>query len=378
MALTVIIFILTLLVLVVIHELGHFLVAKKFGIRVLEFGFGIPPRAWGKKIGETLISLNWLPFGGFVRLLGEDEVSKEILENERSFAAQTVGKRIAVVVAGVVMNLILAWLLFYIVLGFQGFKAQFPLFLDHHFIGVEQTNESFVLVQNVAKASPAEGAGIKAGDRIIGINGQPVNQNSNLVATLKKLAGEKVKLSLSNPEGADLREVEVTPRKDPPPGQGSLGVALAEVQSARLEYQTPIQKILSGPTHSINIVAYSGRILGRLIGQSIQTQKLEPVSQTVSGPVGITGVVNDILTENKDPLLPYLNFVAILSLNLAVMNVLPIPALDGGRLFFLVIELVTRKRVKAEAEKLIHSIGMAILLALMLLVTFSDIRKIFS
>ena len=118
--------------------------------------------------------------------------------------------------------------------------------------------------------------------------------------------------------------------------------------------------------------------MGRLIGQSIQTQKLEPVSQTVSGPVGITSVVNDILTENKNPLLPYLNFVAILSLNLAVMNVLPIPALDGGRLFFLVIELVTRKRVKAEVEKVVHSVGMAILLALMLLVTFSDIRKIFS
>ena len=116
MIFTILIFIVTLLILVVIHELGHFLVAKKFNIKVEEFGFGIPPRAWGKKVGETLVSINWLPFGGFVRLLGEDEIDQKTLQNPRSFAAQTVGKRMAVVVAGVLMNLFLAWLLFYIVL----------------------------------------------------------------------------------------------------------------------------------------------------------------------------------------------------------------------------------------------------------------------
>jgi regulator of sigma E protease len=108
----ILIFIITLLVLVVIHELGHFLAAKKFNIKVLEFGFGIPPRAWGKKIGETLVSVNWLPFGGFVRLLGEDETDKVMLDDKRSFAYQKVWKRIVVVVVGVVMNLVLAWVLF--------------------------------------------------------------------------------------------------------------------------------------------------------------------------------------------------------------------------------------------------------------------------
>lgn len=376
MLFTVIIFIITLLILVVIHELGHFLVAKRFNIRVLEFGFGIPPRAIGRKWGETLVSLNWLPFGGFVRLLGEDEVSKEILENERSFASQKVGKRIAVVAAGVLMNLLLAWLLFYIVLGFQGFKTQFPLFLDHKFIGVNQRNESFIIVSGVNKDSPAESVGIKPGERIVAINDEFVSESADLISKTKALSGQEIKITLSDPEKRDFRLVFITPRKDPPSGQGPIGVALAEVGLANIEYQTPLAKALSGPVHSINIVAYSGKIFGRLINESLQTKKLEPVSQTVSGPVGITSVVNDIL-QTKNPFIPYLNFVAILSLNLAVMNVLPIPALDGGRLFFLIVEAVTRKRVHANIEKYIHTVGMVLLLTLMLLITFSDIRKLF-
>lgn len=377
MIFTVIIFIITLLILVVIHELGHFLVAKRFNIKVLEFGFGIPPRAFGKKWGETLVSLNWLPFGGFVRLLGEDEVSKEILENERSFASQKVGKRIAVVTAGVLMNLLLAWLLFYIVLGFQGFKTQFPLFLDHKFIGVNQRNESFIIVSGVNKDSPAESVGIKPGERIVAINDEFVSESADLISKTKALSGQEIKITLSDPEKRDFRNIFVTPRKDPPEGQGPLGVSLAEVGLANIEYETPLAKLLSGPLHSINIVAYSGKIFGRLINESLETKKLEPVSQTVSGPIGITSLVNDILTQNKNPLLPYMNFVAILSLNLAVMNILPIPALDGGRLFFLIIEAVTRKRVHANIEKYIHTVGMVLLLTLMLLITFSDIRKLF-
>lgn len=377
MFITIIIFIITLLILVVIHELGHFLVAKKFNIKVLEFGFGIPPRAFGKKWGETLISLNWLPFGGFVKLLGEDEVDKSALENERSFASQTVGKRIAVVVAGVVMNLILAWILFYIVLGFQGFKAQFPLFLDHKFIGVEQKNESSILISAVSDNSPAKDAGLKSGEKIVAISDEFVKSSEELISKTKISAGKEIKLTVSDSQGKDYRNILVIPRENPPEGQGPLGVSLAEIQLANLSYENSFQKIFSGPVHSVNIVAYSGRILGMLISESIQTKKLEPVSQTVSGPVGITSLVNTILTEVKYPLLPYLDFVAILSLNLAVMNILPIPALDGGRLFFLLVEAIIRKRVHASVEKWIHTVGMALLLTLMLLITFSDIKKLF-
>jgi regulator of sigma E protease len=376
MVLTIIIFVFTLLVLVLIHEFGHFLMAKKFNIKVEEFGIGIPPKAWGKKVGETLISVNWLPFGGFVRLMGEDETDKKVLANPRSFASQTISKRIAVVVAGVVMNLILAWILFYIVLAAQNFKVQLPMLLPHQFIGATQTNESVVLVQAVSKDSPADLVGLKSGDQILKVNGEEIKSSTELISITQQSLGKEIKLTVSDIKGENIRQVNLTPRKDPPAGEGAIGVGLAQFQVANLSYETPMQKLLSGPIHSLNVVIYSGKIIGVLAGESLKTGKIEPVSQTVAGPVGITNVVNSILTETKDPLIPYLDFVAMLSLNLAVFNVLPIPALDGGRLFFLMFEGITRKKVKAEVERYIHAVGLAILLGLMLLITLSDIRKL--
>lgn len=376
MIVTVIIFIVTILVLVLVHELGHFLVAKKFNVLVEEFGFGIPPKAWGKKFGETIISINWLPFGGFVRLLGEDEVNETVTKNPRSFTEQPVGKRIGIVLAGVVMNLLLAWLLFYIVLGFQGFKSEFPLVLPHQFVGVDQKNESLVMIQSVASTSPAGEVGLKTGERVVAINDQFVTGSHDVINKINQQEGKEFKLTLSDPKMQKFRVVNITPRVNPPSGQGPLGVSLGEFELAKLQYNG-VSRVFAGPIHSVNIAVYSGKILGHLIGASFKEKSLGPVSQSVAGPVGITSVANSILTSSDRPLLPYLDFVAVLSLNLAVMNVLPFPALDGGRLFFLLIEAITRKKVHAKFEKLVHTIGMAILLTLIVLVTFSDIKKFF-
>ena len=376
MIFSILIFIITILILIVIHEVGHFLLAKRFNIKVLEFGFGIPPRIFGKKIGETLVSLNWLPFGGFVKLLGEDEVNKKILENHRSFAAQKVSKRITVVVAGVLMNLAFAWMLFYIVLGNQGFKFQLPLILDHKFLGVSQTVESFVLIAQVAEDSPAQKAGLKKGERILTINNQAIKDSEDLIQKTKDLAGQEIKLTLSDPKKQQERSVNIIPRVDPPQGQGAMGIALTPFRLANLKYQTPLQIVFAGPIHSLNLTLYSGKILGKLIDESLRQKTLEPISHSVAGPVGITSLANMVLTS-KNPLLPYLDFVGLLSLNLAIVNLLPFPALDGGRLFFLLIEATTRKKVHAEVERWIHTIGMVILLTLILLITFSDIQKLF-
>lgn len=373
MVFSVLIFILTLLGLVLIHELGHFLVAKKFGIKVLEFGFGIPPRAWGKKFGETLVSINWLPFGGFVRLLGEDETHSVV--TARDFRAKPVRERIAVVFAGVLMNLALAWLIFYITLAVNGFKVAFPLLLDHQFAGAKQLNETSIFISGVAKGSPADLAGINKGMEIVSLNEQTITTSQDLVNKIKDSNGAQISLILKDEKG-NLDTLKVTPRKDPPEGQGALGVELAGVTMANLHYQGAA-KIFAGPIHSWNIVIYSGRILGYLTSQSLRTKSLGPVSQSLSGPVGVSTIVNDILTSAQNPVLAYLDFIAILSLNLAVFNVLPIPALDGGRLFFLTFEAVTRRKVHANFEKWVHTIGLALLLTLMLLVTFSDIKKLF-
>lgn len=368
------IFILTLLFLIMIHELGHFLLCKKFNIKVLEFAFGLPPKIWGKKIGETEYSINALPIGGFVRPLGEDETDKNILENPRSFASQSVSKRIMVVVSGVVMNLLFAWILFYIVLGTSGFKSQLQLVSDYQFAGVRQTEEIFIYILDVSKDSPAQGSGLKVGDRVIEINGSRLTSEQNLVDETRKLAGQKITLTVSDSDKP--KQVQITPRVNPPAGQGPLGVALGGYQMATLEYRTFWQKILSGPIHSWNITAYSGQIIGKLIGQSFAEKSFSPVSKTVAGPVGITSLANSVLTSTSQPLIPYLYFVGLISLNLAIMNLLPIPALDGGRLFFLLIEAVSRRRVNAVFERWVHTVGFAALLALTLLITYSDIRKI--
>jgi regulator of sigma E protease len=372
----ILVFFITILILVLIHEAGHYFAAKRFNIKVLEFGFGIPPRLWGKKLGETIYSLNWLPFGGFVRLLGEDEVSKSVLENERSFAAQSVSRRITVVVAGVVMNLLLAWVLFYITLYAQNYKVQLPMIIPHQFAGVNQLEEKMIILGNVTPGSPADQAGIKDGERALDLNGKPILDANSFITDIKSNAGKKVVLTLSTPQKENPRTVEIVPRKDPPKGQGALGVSLSALNMATLEYKEPWQKLLSGPVHGYNLVVYSGRILGKTISTSFERKDIAPVSESVAGPLGITSIVQQLLAL-KNPLIPYLEFMAALSLNLAIVNVLPFPGLDGGRLLFLVIEGITRKRTHPTLEKYVHSIGLVILLGLIFLVTLSDIKKLF-
>lgn len=382
MILSIFIFIITLLSLVLIHELGHFLMAKKFCIKVEEFGFGIPPKVWGKKIGETLVSINLLPFGGFVRLFGEDVPNdkaekQKVLESTRSFAHRSVWQRIIVVVAGVFMNFALACLIFYITLSSAGFKFQVPLLTEHQFLGVLQKTETFVVVTNVFKDSPAQKADLKTGEQIIAVNNQPVTDGQQLIDETKSQAGKEVNLTVLL-ENKEKKEIKVLARQDPPKGQGPLGIAMTSFKLADLEYKTLPEKIFAGPLHSINLTIYSGKVLGKTIGQAFTKKNFEPLSNTVSGPIGIGAVANDILTKSAKPLLSYIDFIGLISLNLAIINLLPIPAMDGGRLFFLLIEALSGRRVHADFERWVHTIGMIVLLSIGILITFSDIGKLFS
>lgn len=372
---TIIIFIITLLILVVSHEFGHFLAAKKFGIKVLEFGFGLPPKIFGKKLSGTEFTFNWLPIGGFVRLLGEDEVDEKISKEKGSFVSKKVWQRMIVVTAGVIMNFLLAALLFWIVLSAQNYQERIPLLIPYKFAGVEQTEQTIILISNVAPDSPASSANLKQGDQITAINSKEITDELELINITKKEAGKEIQLTVTNTKN-QTRQVNITPRANPPSGQGPLGIEMGTLEIAKLHYATLPQKIASGITHSYNLASYSFNLLGRLIATSITTRNLEPVSGSVSGPVGITNLAGSIL-QTQSPLIPYLNFVALLSLNLAIVNILPFPALDGGRLVFLLIEAIIGKRVKAQVEKMVHTIGMVILIALIIIITYSDIKKFF-
>ncbi|MDD5416135.1 MAG: M50 family metallopeptidase [Candidatus Daviesbacteria bacterium] len=363
MLFSIIIFIITLLVLVLIHEFGHFLVAKKFGIKVEEFGFGIPPRIWGKKIGETVYSINWLPFGGFVRLLGEEadtKVSSHKHPGNKDFRAKSVGQRIAVVVAGVVMNLILAWILFYTVIIGGNFRVIYPV------------AEEAVYIAEVEQNFPAEKAGLKIGEKLISIDNQLVSSIDSARNFIKSKNGLPVTLTLTDTDGNHPRLVNITPKKLDN-GDILIGVMFSPIPFR--EYTSTSEKVFSGITYSFDLIRLTLAGFGRL-GSDLFYGNFGQVSKSVSGPVGMAAITNDILSVGAAAVLPYAWFVGIISLTLAIFNVLPIPALDGGRLLFLLIEAVTRKKVKEDIERLIHQIGFALLLALALLVTFSDIRKL--
>ncbi|MBI4038903.1 site-2 protease family protein [Candidatus Daviesbacteria bacterium] len=358
MFISILIFIFTLLVLVLIHELGHFLMAKRFGIKVEEFGFGIPPKVFGKKIGETIYSINALPLGGFVRLLGEDEVGSS--KSSRDFRAKSVYQRIMVVVAGVVMNLFLAWVIFYSVLIYQDFKIVYP------------TLEPAVFIGYLEKDFPAAKAGIKVGDRILKVDNKSIKNFEDARNFIKEKKGEHVALEVSDIDGRNIRILSVTPKKVEE-DDFLIGVGFSPL--AIKQYETFPQKIFSGVTYSFDLTKVTFLGFNKLI-KDLTGGDFKTASQSVSGPVGLASVSNDILSGGKQVLPFYFWFIGVISLTLSIFNVLPIPALDGGRLLFLIIEAVSRKKIREDIERKVHQIGFALLLFLALLITYSDISKL--
>lgn len=375
---TLAIFIFILSFLVLIHEFGHFIAAKKAGVRVEEFGLGIPPKLFGKKIGETEYTLNLLPFGGFVRLTGEDETSQNgLLQDPKSYVSKKPVSKAVILVAGIFMNLLAAFILYYIVLGFNSFKSgSIPLFSDFEFKfgNVKRLN---TVITGVQPGSSAEKAGVGFGFALIEIDGKPVYSIEEVRDALKEKEGIETKLLLMDVRtpSRETKLVTVTPSKSEE-GRPVLGVMLGPV--ATIHYETFMQRAFAGPMHSYNVMSYTFYVFGKLIQASFKTRDLTPVSIGVSGPVGVFSVVGEVVkVGGSEVLFGLLDLTAMLSLSLAVMNILPFPALDGGRLVFVLIEMVTGKKVHPVKEAMLHRLGMAILLALMVLITFKDLRNLF-
>ena len=422
---TIILFIIILSILVLVHEFGHFIAAKKNGIRVEEFGLGLPPRILGKKIGETLYSLNFLPFGGFVKLTGEDaeevspeedasetveireedtkvmltdesgntviveEVEETITEapdtgspiggtggiwDPKSFMAKKPWQRFTVLVAGVFMNTVLAVSLFYIFFLFNGFRTfQMPLFFDYKF-RFGETEELGTVVTDIQEGSGAEKAGLQLGEAIVEIDGVKVTDVKDVRAQLvgKQDMGVEVKL-VDYKDQADLktRSLKVGLTSDSE-GNPILGVFLSK--SVAINYNKPIDKIFAGFLHSYNVIGYSFVSLGKIIGLSVETRDIAPVSQSVSGPVGIYNVIDAVLKYGGSRVwLTIIDYIALMSLSLAAINILPFPALDGGRVTFVVWEWITKKKVNPTWEASVHKIGMFFLLAFIILITIKDL-----
>lgn len=372
----ILVFILLLSALILIHEFGHFSVAKKLGIRVEEFGLGLPPRLIGKKVGETIYSLNLLPFGGFVRLTGEDvdEENQDLLNDPRSFISRPPLQRGAVIIAGVVMHTILAIFLFYIVLFANNFKtSHIPLFFDYNF-RFGDSEKIKTVVSGIQEGSAAEKAGIELGEAIVSVDGISIEDVYKLREVLKETQEREVQIVLKDlrtPDSTITRVVSTVPDISEE-GLPILGVYLTEAVS--LSYQKPLQKVFGGFLHSYNVLSYSLSAFKQIISISVAERSIEPVSQSVSGPVGIYSIVGGVLDYGGNKLVVnLLDFTGLMAISLAFINILPFPALDGGRLVFIIFEYVSGKKLAPSIEGKIHKFGMAILLFLLVAVTFSDI-----
>ena len=376
---TFVIFILTLSILVFVHELGHFLVAKKNGIRVEEFGLGMPPRVIGKKVGDTLYSLNLLPFGGFVKLTGEEVESEDeevtLEKDPRSFVSKSASQRVAVLVAGVTMNMILAVTLYYFLLISTGFKTfTIPLLFDYTF-KFGQIEKTGTVVMDVQKDSGAQKAGVLLGDAVKSIDGVSVNSITELRNELKGKAGQEVQveiLDMQKPFNSVSRTVTAIPTEDEN-GNVLLGVYLGDAVS--ITYSKPHEKLFAGFLHSYNVLDYSIKAMGNVISASFKAKDITPVSSSVAGPVGVYNIVGSILNYGGSHVfLSMLDFIALMSLSLAFINILPFPALDGGRIVFILIEKVMGKRVNPLLEAKIHKIGISLLFGLLILISIKDLN----
>jgi len=355
---TLFIFLIVIAVLVLSHEFGHFIIAKWKGMRVDEFGFGFPPRLFGKQYGETTYTLNLLPFGGFVKIWGEDDA--EGASDSRNFATRSAWDRFLVLVAGVGMNFVLAYILFTV-----GHAIGIPSVV----IAGEGVHDAMVRVVDVLPESPAAEAGIEAGDSILTLISSSqtvhVSEIEQVQDFVKTHSGIQITMVVER-VNEELR-LPITLRKEAPAGEGLLGIAMAKVGIVQTPwYRAPWEGLLT----TISTTRFVAEGLVFFFANIFSSD----VASSVAGPVGIAQVAGEASALGFVYLL---QLVAVLSINLAILNILPIPALDGGRVLFLVIEKLRGKPVGVHISQFAHTAGFVVLILLMLVVTYFDLTRIF-
>lgn len=354
---TVLIFIALIAVLILVHEAGHFFAAKRAGVRVEEFGFGFPPRMMSWQKGETTYSLNWVWLGGFVKIHGEEG---EGTGDRQSFASRSVATRGLIVAAGVLMNFLLAAALFS-----TGRMIGLPTVVEEPG-QASRLRDLKIQIIEVRERSPAKEAGLAIGDTIIAVNGQRVSEVDEVQRIVEDHRGKEIVLEILH--DGQPRTLRVAPRLTPPSGEGPLGLAMVKTGTERLSWYRAI------PAGIRDTFALSWLFLKGLWGIALTFFTSGRVAADVAGPVGIAAITGRVA---KLGLTYLLQFAAMLSLNLAIINLLPIPALDGGRLVFLLIEKLKGRALSQHFEQTAHRLGFALLITLMVLITIRDIAHYF-
>lgn len=365
---SIIIFLVIIALLILVHEFGHFIVAKKSGVRVDEFGLGFPPRIWGFKKGETIYSINWIPFGGFVRIHGEnpDEDSTSGPDAGRSLVNKPKKIQAAVFAAGVIFNIIFAWILLSIGLtfGMPTSEASVPK-------GYALQNTQLIIT-DVLKDSPADRAGIKAGDIVLGVRAWDAELVNPATAELQNFIAEhggvKVNFTLKRIESDKDVLASAVPKDGIVPGKAAIGISMDKVGVLKLPLH---QALWQGTIFTGSSLYVTAKGLWSLIASAFSGSTA--VLKQVAGPVGLASMVGNISQLGFSYVL---SFIALISVNLAVLNLVPFPALDGGRLLFLLIEAIKGSPINPKIANTLNTVGFLLLLLLMVAVTYQDIGRI--
>jgi len=350
---TLVLFLLTFTVIVAVHEFGHYFTARLLGMRVLEFAIGFGPRLFGFQRGEIDYTVRGIPFGGYVRILGQDDfaIHQEGTGDPRAFTTKPWWMQAIVLVAGVTMNMVLALAVLTVALA-SGTTAP--------------TGD--VRVDQVAAASPAEKTGVQVGDVVRSIDGRQITRSQDLVNYVRQRARTESEVTLEiERNGRPIASIRAIPRADPPEGEGPLGIRLEDVQG-------PVAVAL--PQAFGQAVSLMGDVvtqIGELPGQLLSARSGGAGAPQVGGPIQIFVVTGQVAQFG---LPSFLKLIGVLSVNLAVLNIVPFPGLDGGRLFFVLVGGIFRKRLSPQVEAAVHAIGFLLLLGLLVVVSISDIRRV--
>jgi len=372
---TIVLFLLILGVIVFFHELGHFMMAKLYNVKVEEFALGFPPKIFGIKKGETEYRLNWVPLGGYCKIVGEDGEEKD---NPRSFGSKSIFQRFQIISAGVLMNFFLAFVIFSFI-----FMIGFPQDITGKNLSIIKADENSgqasviideenaksvkdvkIQISEIVKDSPADWAEIKIGDTIVQADEVKINSIEDLQNYTQENLGEPIVLSITR--GKESFTKEIIPRENYPENEGALGVSLA--QTAVVSYSF-LEAIKQGFEYTVHLTIFIIMAFASIIWGLITTGK---TVAEVSGPVGIA-----VMTQQAAAMgfLTVLNFTALISVNLAIINALPLPALDGGRMVFLIVEKIKGSPLNQQWEAKANNFGFMLLMALMVVVTFKDVAK---
>jgi len=343
----------TFTVIVAVHEFGHYLTARMLGMRVLEFAIGFGPKLFGVQRGEIEYNVRALPLGGYVRILGQDDfaIHQEGEGDPRAFTSRPWWAQAIVLIAGVTMNVILALLVLTIAFGTGG---------------TAPTGD--VRVVQVATGSPAEKAGVQVGDVVRAIDQKPITRSTDLVSYVRQKATGETEVTLQiDRNGRPVTPIKATPRAEPPEGEGPLGIKLEDVQGAvAVAPPQAFEQALQLSGDVVNQIAHlPAQLLAARTGGSDGPQ--------VGGPIQIFAVAGQVAEFGLPTIL---KLIGVLSVNLAVLNIVPFPGLDGGRLLFVLIAGIFRKRLSPQMEAAIHAVGFVLLLALLVVVSISDIRRV--